>query len=241
MYKMNKLGVKKERIRDVSGQYRLGKRFLSLLVILFFCQVASSQVKVGVLACPQSNESLGVRVGTDLNIPFNSRWSFVPGIYWSLRNRNSYKSKEYDRGDGGQSKTTYDFHDRAHFLTIPLRMGVRLAGNPDGNFALKLLFGPYIAYGIDGTSKCSIDKNSVEEQTEIGAFDANGRYRSRWDYGINSGLNMLLKKHFLLGAFVEVGCRKIYNSNSVAEDILGEIFIVNKINLGVGLTLGYQF
>lgn len=231
----------KSEIRETSNQYQFGKLLFSLLSMLFFCYTASAQVKVTILACPQYNESLGVRVGTDLDIPFNSRWSFVPGVYWSLRNRDSYKSNEHSGNDGKIIKTTYDFHDRAHFLTIPLRLGIRLAGNPDGDFVMKLLFGPYIAYGIDGTSECRIIRNDIEENTETGAFDVNGRYRNRWDYGINSGLNVLLRKHFHLGVFVEMGCRKIYNSNSVAEDILGEIFVVNKINMAAGISFGYQF
>lgn len=238
---MNKIGVKKERIRETSNQYHLEKLFFLIFVMLFFCHVASSQVKVDVVVCPQYNEDFGVRVGTELDIPFNSRWSFVPGIYWSLRNRKSNQSHEYGSSDGEINKTTYDFNDRANFLTVPLRMGIRLAGNPNGNFMLKLLFGPYIAYGIDGTSQCNMIENGVEKQTEIGAFDINGRYRSRWDYGINTGINVSLRKHFLLGIFIEVGYRKIYNSNSVAEDILGEIFITDKINMAAGLTLGYQF
>lgn len=239
MYKMNK--SKEEEIGKTSNRHRFEKLFFLLPVMLFFYHVASAQVKVSVLACPQYNENFGVRVGTDLDIPVNSRWSFVPGIYWSLRNRKSDRSQEYTGSNGEINKTISDFHDRAHFLTIPLRIGIRLVDNPDGDFGIKLLFGPYLAYGIDGTSKCDITKNGVKKQTETGAFDANGRYRSRWDYGINSGLHASLKKHFLLGLFVEVGCRKIYNSNSVAEDILGEIFIVNKINMAAGLTLGYQF
>lgn len=238
---MNKSGVKEERIKETSNRHRWGKLFFSLLVVLFFCRAASSQAKVSISVCPQYNESFGVRAGTDLSIPFNSRWSFEPGIYWSLRNRNSSRFREYGGSNGETNKITSDFHDSAHFLTIPLRMGVRLTGDPHGDFVLKLLFGPYIAYGIDGTSKCSVIENGVEKQTETGAFDANGRYRSRCDYGINSGLNVLLKKHILLGVFLETGCRKIYNSNSVAEDILGEIFIVNKINMAAGLTVGYRF
>ncbi|MEG0518789.1 MAG: porin family protein [Bacteroidales bacterium] len=238
---MNKFGTKEEEKQEARTQYCLGKLFFSLLIMLFFCHTASSQVKVSVLVSPQFNESFGVRVGTDLKIPFNSRWSFVPGLYWSLRNRNSDQSSESGESNGEIYKTTYDFHDRAHMLTLPLRMGVRLAGKPDGNFALQLLFGPYIAYGIDGTSECNMVKNGVEKQTKIGAFDTNGRYCSRWDYGINCGLNVLLKKHFVLGIFTEIGCRKIYNSNGVLEEILGEIFIVNKINMAAGLTLGYQF
>ena len=238
---MNKLEVKEKLIREATNQCSSGKRLFSLIAMLLICHVASAQVKVSILACPQYNENFGVRIGTDFDIPLNSRWSFVPGAYWSLRNRESYKSKEYSGRDGEINSKTYNFHDRAHFLTVPIRMGVRLAGKSDGNFAMKLLFGPYIAYGIDGTSKSNINKNGIEEQTKTGAFDVDGRYRSRWDYGMNSGLNVVLKKHFLLGIYLEVGYRKIYNPNDVIDDILGEIFIMNKINMAAGLSLGYQF
>lgn len=238
---MNKLGVKEERISETRSQRCLGKLFFSLLIMLFFSHVASSQVKVSILACPQYNENFGVRAGADFDIPFSKKWSFVPGIYWSLRHRDSNRYRSSTSSDGEKNETSYDYHDSAHFLTIPLRMGVRLAGNPDGNFALKLLFGPYIAYGIDGTSERNLIKNGVEDHTKTGAFDVNGRYRSRWDYGINSGLNLLLRKHFLFGVFVEVGYHKIYNPNGTLDDILGDLFLVNKINMAAGLTFGYQF
>lgn len=240
-HKINKSKVREKLIRETAHQYSLKKRLFSLIVMLLIWHAISAQVKVSILACPQFNENLSVRIGTDFDIPINSRWSLVPGAYWSLRNRESYKSKQYNESDGVTTNKTYNFHDKAHFLTVPIRMGVRLAGKPDSDFAMKLLFGPYVAYGIDGTSKSNINKNGIKEQTKTGAFDVGGRYRSRWDYGMNSGLNALLKKHFLLGIFVEVGYRKIYNPNDVIDDIMGEIFIINKINLAAGLSFGYQF
>lgn len=235
---MKKLEVQEE---HTSNPHALGKLFFSLLVMFLFCHVASSQVKVGVMVCPQFNQSFGVRVGTDIDIPFSSRWSFVPGAYWSLRNRKSEQSGSFSTSDGEGWEMTSTYRDRAHFLTVPLRMGVRLAGRPDGNFRLKLLFGPYVAYGMGGTSKYDLVKDGVEKHAEAGAFGANGRYRSRWDYGIKTELHMVLRQHFLIGIFEEVGFRKIYKSDSVVDDILGEIFLVNKINVGIGLTLGYQF
>ena len=212
----------------------------TLVALVFACHAASAQVKVSLSACPQINENISVRIGTDVDIPLNARWSFVPGAYWSLRIRNSDVSKEYTN-DRTTSRSHYDYHDKAHFLTIPVRMGLRLNNPTNENLALKLLFGPYIAYGMGGTSKCDITKDGTKEQTETGSFDKDGRYRTRWDYGINVGLNLVVKKHFQFGIFSETGFRKIYNSNNAVEDLLGEIFIVNKINLAFGLSLGYQF
>lgn len=217
------------------------KGLFLLSVMLFICHVASAQIKVGVLACPQFNESSGIRIGTDLDIPLNARWSFVPGVYWSLRNRNSYTHQESDYGDNVIRSQSNHFRDKAHFLTVPLRASVHLAGRPNGNFTMKLLFGPYIAYGITGTSKCTSTEEDMEKHTNTGAFSADGRYRHRWDYGINGGLNMLLKRHFVLGLFMEAGCREIYNTNSRMEDVLGDIFFVNKINIAGGVSFGYQF
>lgn len=216
------------------------KLFLVIGAMLLMGPLALAQVKVSVLACPQFNEAFGVRIGSNFDIPLNSRWSLVPGAYWSFRNRSSYEYHEYSTNNE-VSKKDYHFYDKAHFLTLPIRMGVRLAGKSEGKFSMKLLFGPYLAYGIKGSSECKIVENGIEEQRETGAFDPQGRYRTRWDYGLNSELYVLLQQHLHFGFFTEIGCRKIYNANTVIEDIWGEIYLVNKINVALGLSLGYQF
>jgi hypothetical protein len=215
------------------------KRISMLLLLSVFTigvAQAQAQVKVSAVACPQFNEDFGVRAGSDFDIPISSRWSFVPGIYWSLRNRQSNNNSTAD-GSTKQAK----FDDKAHFITLPLRFGLRFSCKNENKFALKFLFGPYIAYGIDGTSKSTVNSDGKITSHQTGAFDEDGRYKSRLDYGINLGLNSTINQHYKVGIFCESGLRKIYNANSTLEDIMGELFVTNKINLAFGVVLGYQF
>lgn len=212
------------------------KHFILLLLSVFTTVIASAQVKVSIVACPQINESFGVRVGSDFDIPINPRWSFVPGVYWSLRNRETTSSSTKN----GSTKDV-KYSDKAHFVTLPLRFGLHIPCKKEDTFALKFLFGPYIAYGIGGNSKSTAITDGVITHHKTEAFDSDGRYNSRFDYGLNVGLNSTIKQHFIAGVFCETGLRKIYNTNNAFEAIISEIFITNKINIAFGVTLGYQF
>lgn len=190
-------------------------------------------MKVGVSVSPQWNENFGVRAGADVDIPIKGRWSFMPGVYWSLRSRDEseiHKEKEID------------YKNKAHFITLPLRFGVKVAGRDDDKFLMKILFGPYVACGIDGTSKYESYENGQKvDAGEYGAFSSKGCYAERFDYGLNFGLHTVIKRHFTAGAFCEIGCRNIYQFNNEFYDILGDMFSFTKINLGVGLSVGYRF
>lgn len=213
------------------------------VIIAFICclTTAMGQTKVSINAIPQFNEAFGIRVGADIELPLKSRWSFLPGVYWSMRNRSSTSSFEGWDFESADFDKTYDYTDRAHFLTIPLRMSVLVAGKRDTNFNMKIYFGPYIAYGMTGTSKCDINNDGIISTTRVGAFDSTGRYKDRWDFGNNLGVEFLLKKHLKLGLMCEFGLRKIYKEDDIVGDIIGEIFLVNKINLAFGIGVGYQF
>lgn len=210
---------------------------IALLSLSFLtATVASAQVKVDVIASPQINENISFRIGSDLNVPINSRWSFVPGLYWSLRNRQSTDNLN----NNGTIKES-EYSDYAHFVTLPLRLGIQFPLKNEDKLSIKLLFGPYLAYGICGTSKTTIKSDDGTLFKRVGAFDSDGRYKYRLDYGLSYGLNFQIKKHYLVGIFNEVGLRKIYRMNDSFEEIIGELFFTNKINFALGLTFGYQF
>lgn len=211
---------------------------LSILLFLsvFAAVMVQAQVKIGINVCPQINEDFGVRAGSDFDIQLGSRWSFVPGVYWSLRNRQSTQNSTVN-----EKTESTKYSDIAHFITLPLRFGLQIPCKDEDSFALKLLFGPYIAYGIGGTSKSTVNSDGTVTNYQTGAFDSDGRYKSHLDYGINVGLNSTINQHYTIGIFCESGLRKIYNTNNVLEDIVGEIFLTNKINIALGLSIGYRF
>ncbi len=66
-------------------------------------------------------------------------------------------------------------------------------------------------------------------------------FSSRFDWGFDIEVQYYIRKHYQVGLYFQSGCKKIYNPQSKAEAILGEIFKVGKINLALGLSLGYRF
>lgn len=213
------------------------KIILLLLISLSAATCLSAQTKsnLNIVVSPQLNENFSVRAGVDVDIQFNKRWSFVPGAHWSLRSRN-----ENETSTVNSVTTTVDYKDRSHFITVPLRCGIRINSVSNQNFALKLLFGPYLAYGIDGTSKSTEDKAGVITTKKVNAFGKEGHLCSRFDYGLNAGLNAIIKGHFIVGVFSEFGFRSIYKSDDILEDIFDKLFHINN-NYAFGITLGCRF
>lgn len=193
-----------------------------------------NNVKMSVNVGVQWSSDMGAVAGADALIPFGqSRWGFEPGLYWSYRNATSEKSENNNKEE---------YSDKVHYLSVPLRFAVRVAGRADGPFNMSLLFGPYVAYGLGGTSHCTVTKDGNVTKTEAGAFSDKGRLRSRLDYGLNIGLNAVIKQHVKVGLFSEIGLKDIYRPNSIVEDLIGDMLGgVTKINLGAGVTVGYRF
>lgn len=212
------------------------KRVFLLITALFIGSLVSAQVKTSINICPQFNENFGFRIGSDLDIPLNYNWSFVPGAYWSLRNRIETRNTTTNNVE-----TNIKYKDEAHFITMPLRFGLQIHCKDDDRFTVKLLFGPYLAYGLSGNSKSITQENGIKKTSEVGAFEKDGRYNHRFDYGLNLGLNALINQSLQLGFFGEVGFRNIYNQNGWIEDLITHLFLITNKNFALGLTLGYQF
>lgn len=215
------------------------KQLFSLALAALMAASASAQdnkVKFSINAGPQLSPATGATAGVDALIPFGqSRWGFEPGVYWSYRHYTSNKTKNGD-------KESYD--DKLHYINVPLRFAARVAGQADGPFNLSIVFGPYFAYGLDGTSRSTVIKDGTtirEINSKADAFSDDGRMESRFDYGLNFGLNAVVKQHLKLAFFTEIGLKDIYRQNGFAEDLIGDIFGITKINIGAGITVGYQF
>ena len=124
---------------------------------------------------------------------------------------------------------------------------MRVAGYQNGPFNLSVFYGPYLAYGLNGTSHYTLTKDGEVTKSEANAFSDKGRLRSRFDFGLNLGLKAVIKQHLKVGVFTQLGCRHIYKPISdLAEffgDLLGRMTMFNmtKNNIGVGITVGYQF
>lgn len=199
-------------------------------------------VKISVNAGPQWSSHLGVTAGVDALIPFgHSRWGFEPGLYWSMRNTNVENTTKYTT-DNTKSTITKEYSDKTHYISVPLRVALRIVDHEDSAFKMSLLFGPYLAYGLGGTSHCTITKDGTITKSQADAFGDKGRLQSRFDYGLNMGISAVVKQHVKIRVFTEIGLKDIYKPTSVAEDIIGDLFGgITKINTNVGVTVGYQF
>lgn len=191
-------------------------------------------IKISVNACPQWNGNLGTKIGADALIPFGqSRWGLEPGLYWSFRN-------VLQECSNNNSKEEYN--DRVYYLELPLRVAVRLAGDETSSFCMYGLFGPYFSYGIGGTSHHDTIKDGNTIKNESGAFSDKGRMKSCFDYGLNLGFNAVIRQHVKVGVFTEIGFKDIYKQHSMVEELIGDLFGgITKINIGAGLSVGYQF
>lgn len=211
------------------------KIILFLFIVVSTALYASAQTRATIVAAPQLSSDFSARAGVDVDFKLGKRWSFVPGAYWSFRSRSKESNTTYDG-----STATANIKDNSHYISIPLRAGVRINSVNNDNFALQLLFGPYFAYGIDGTSKCTVSRDGVSESQKVNVFGDNGDIDGRFDYGLNIGLNGIIKDHFVIGVFSEIGFRSIYKSDGIFQAIAEELFSLNN-NYAFGLTLGYRF
>ena len=208
------------------------------LLCVLTAMTAMAQTQVNLVINPQLNEDIGLRAGAEVAIPLGDKWSLNPGLQWSLRNRGASASKTVN-----DHHTDAHCRDVAHFITLPLRVGARLGDTSNQRLSFSLLFGPYIAYGLGGTSRATqttIQTDIIKTKTHTGAFGADGRYKSRLDYGISMELRGTIRQHYLVGVFTEVGLRDLYRSNGILEEVVQDIFGIGKQNLALGLTLGYR-
>lgn len=120
-------------------------------------------------------------------------------------------------------------------------MAIRIGKLSNYENKWRILVGPYIAYGISGNGNIKTSINGNEEKQDVKSFGNEGLYRTRWDYGLSSEIQYIHKDHFKLGAYMEDGFRDLYKSDNAFESIMDDLFVVSKINLTVGLSIGYIF
>ncbi len=205
---------------------------ITLAIAVFSPVSAQQRIAYGIEVAPQLSPGISYRVGANLSIPLHGKLSIDPGLFLTMYNRTSSgESKK----NGNSTK-----HERAihgQFLQVPIRLGIN---NETSNGSLyKILVGPYFAYGIGGNTKLTEISNGTKSIRNVASFTES--YSSRFDWGFDMEFQYYIRKHYQIGLYFQTGCKKIYTPENVAEAILGEIFFVSKINLALGVSLGYRF
>ena len=185
------------------------------------------------MVTPEMTSGVGVKAGTDLSITLNNRLSIVPGIYWEMRN------KVFDE----HSSTGKDRHARDinHYISVPVRLGVRLFGSSSSDVSGSILAGPYVSYGLGGTSRYRITKDGVTTNFSYDAFSKESQCPERFDYGVNAAFNLLIRQHFIVGVNTEFGFKHIYQTHNLIADFAFSFFPGASTHLALGLNLGYRF
>lgn len=206
---------------------------VGLLAIATFTPVAAQdRMAWSIEVAPQLSPGISYRAGVNLSIPVRGKLSIDPGLFLTMYNRTS-------SGESTKNGNTTK-HERAihgQFLQLPLRLGINNETH-NGNL-YQLLVGPYFAYGIGGNTKLTEINNGTKSIRNVASFSES--FSSRFDWGFDVEFQYYIRKHYQIGLYLQTGCKKIYVPENTAEAILGEIFIVGKINLAFGLSLGYRF
>ena len=210
-------------------------RIVFITIMAIASIAANAQVKVSAIVSPEVNSSLGIRAGADFDIPISKRLSIVPGAYWQMRHRQIEEVEQFL--DGSRTESVID--TKAHFLTVPVRLGLKVYERE--NLSFQLLEGFYAAYGIGGTTNTKITELVRQTETSSPAFGKGQRYRSRFDYGLNIGAKATINKHYVVGLNSEFGFKQIYDLQRGLAGAIASIIPGVSTNLSLGLTVGYQF
>lgn len=193
---------------------------------------AQERMAYGIEVAPQLSPGISYRAGANLSIPLRGKLSIDPGLFLTMYNRTSSgESKK----DGNTTKHKRAIHGQ--FLQIPLRLGINNETSK-GNI-YQILVGPYFAYGIGGNTKFTEISNGTKSIRNVASFSES--YSSRFDWGFDVEFQYYIRKHYQIGLYLQTGCKKIYTPENIADAIFGDIFIVGKINLAFGVSLGYRF
>ena len=168
-------------------------------------------------------------VGIVASIPVAPDFYFQPGLLYSTK--------------GAKSESDFLGLDMAveyniSYVELPLSFLYRPAlGN--GHFFLG--FGPYIAYGIGGKAKFTIDDTSTEDKIVFGnEYESlnpyDWKYFKNFDYGANLFFGYELKSGLSIQLNTQLGLAKINATNTTYPDNKTEFR-----NTGFGLSLGYNF
>ena len=143
------------------------KKICLFAILLMAALGAAAETHVSIVAAPQFDDRIGVRAGLDADFSIgNSKFSFVPGLYWSMRT-NGLSMKESASG-----KELFNATDRSHWLSVPLRFAFNIKKGSE-NCQTQILFGPYVAVGLGGTTTIKNTETGIKDSS-LGSFDKNG-------------------------------------------------------------------
>ena len=168
---------------------------------------------------------IGFQAGVTADIGFQ-HFSIQPGLFFITKGEKFTENLSALTGDDTHGTGSTKFN----YLEVPVNLLYKLRAAP----MLKIYAGggPYLGYGLSGTTILHITTGSTTSNYQGGASfgsDNNNEYKLL-DYGINFIAGVQLKKHFTVDLNYSLGLRNI--SWSSGNDFK---------NRTLGLSVGYLF
>ena len=228
----------------------------SVLFILFalvsvagFSQITGWNAKVGMnisnWTTDEVNAKVGFRVGVGTEYAFNDMWSLQPTLFFST------KGGKLDSGEmmGVNAKVTVN----QMYLELPVMAAARF--NVADNTNIVVSAGPYLAYGVGGKTKATVEYQGQKATAKMNTFgkidkmtiEAGGQSHdiplgdildpseydlsdmkglNRFDFGLGVGVALEYQK-FIVGLDGQFGLTKL-------ETDTGK-------NLNFAISVGYKF
>lgn len=166
----------------------------------------------------------GIHLGINVEIPFNDKFSFEPGIIYSQKGAKKSETTTFDY----QYYYTYSGNAKLHYIDIPMPLKANFEVSNDTKIFLK--FGPYLGYGLSGVVNEYYEENYYgETYSESTTEDVNWGNDpetddlKRIDMGLLMGTGIQYQQ-FVLGINYNLGLINIsayqYNGNKIDNRVL---------------------
>jgi hypothetical protein len=171
---------------------------------------------------------VGYHAGVNIQVPLVPEFYFQPGLLFSVKG---------SQNDFGLLTGKY----RLSYIEVPLNLVYK---GLLGNGYVTLGFGPYIGYGVAGTSKLGSGSVTIETDVEFTNVVETGdplttSHFRPFDAGGNIFFGYEMAGGLFLQLNAQLGMLKINPEDRRPDVIYGEELAVR--NTGFGLSVGYRF
>ncbi len=165
-----------------------------------------------------TDAQFGYRMGLGVDVPIKGIWGFQTGLNFV----GAGASANLDLGQWGD----YKVNVHQLYLEVPL---MPTATVDAGKLDIVFNFGPYLAVGVGGKARASVDGESVSVKTfdSDENFETGGMGLKRFDVGLGFGVGFEFSR-FLVGIDTRFGLMKLHSDAKIH-------------NYRAFLTVGYKF
>ena len=181
-------------------------------------------------------DKFGGRAGLSMEIPVGRKFSLQSSLFYVSKGGKLDQSMTFSIGQEEEhyNKSNYDI--TSNYIEFQLQGLFNIPFRRPG-FGMQLAIGPYIAYGTDGNTSHTVNKDGVITKTRMSTFGESGMDHNRFDAGIAYEINFVFG-HFLVGSYIEAGVTDVYKTVDTGNYFVDTFF--NRRNLSVGIGVGYR-